>query len=69
VIVVAVLGVISRLTFTVFSFIPFLVATLALVIFCLGSVVVWVLLVVKALQGQEFKLPWIGELAEKQTYV
>lgn len=67
-IVVAVLGGMSRLTFTVFSFIPFLVATLVLVIFCLGSVVLWVLLVVKALQGQEFKLPWIGELAEKQAY-
>jgi uncharacterized membrane protein len=33
----------------------------------LGSVVVWVLLLVKAYQGQQWKLPIIGGLAEKQA--
>lgn len=33
----------------------------------LGLVVVWVILLLKAYQGQMFKLPIIGDLAEKQA--
>ncbi len=33
----------------------------------LGGFVVWIILVVKANQGQTFKLPVIGDLAEKQV--
>jgi uncharacterized membrane protein len=33
----------------------------------LGLVVVWVILLLKAYQGQMFKLPFIGDLAEKQA--
>ncbi len=33
----------------------------------LGFVILWILLVVKAYQGQKFKLPVIGDLAEKQA--
>jgi uncharacterized membrane protein len=33
----------------------------------LGGFIVWIILVVKANQGQEFKLPVIGDLAEKQA--
>lgn len=33
----------------------------------LGSLVAWVLLMVKAYQGQMWKLPVIGQLAEKQA--
>ncbi len=33
----------------------------------LGAVVVWILLLVKAYQGERFKLPIIGDLAEKQA--
>jgi uncharacterized membrane protein len=33
----------------------------------LGSFVVWIILVIKAYQGQMFKLPVIGDLAEKQA--
>jgi uncharacterized membrane protein len=68
VIAVGVLAVISRLVLAAFSFIPFLIATLVVVTFCLGALVLWVLLMVKALQGQRFKLPWIGEIAERQAY-
>ena len=28
---------------------------------------VWIILIVKAFQGQMYKLPWIGDLAEKQA--
>ena len=32
-----------------------------------GSFVAWVMLMIKAYQGQKWKLPFIGELAEKQA--
>lgn len=28
---------------------------------------VWIILLIKAFQGQEYKLPWIGEMAAKQA--
>jgi uncharacterized membrane protein len=31
------------------------------------SLILWVLLMVKALQGQRFKLPYLGDLAEEQA--
>jgi uncharacterized membrane protein len=33
----------------------------------LGGLVVWVVLLMKAYQGQMFKLPMIGDMAEKQA--
>ena len=33
----------------------------------LGGLVVWIILLIKANQGQMFKLPIIGDLAEKQA--
>ena len=33
----------------------------------LGGLVIWVILVLKAYQGQMFKLPVIGDMAEKQA--
>jgi len=35
----------------------------------LGFVTVWVVLIVKALQGEMFKLPLLGDFAERQTPV
>jgi uncharacterized membrane protein len=43
-----------------------LVSGLAWIAVVLGFFVVWVLLIVKALQGEMFKLPWIGDFAEQQ---
>ena len=43
-----------------------LLSLLSLIIW-LGSIAVWVLLIVKAFQGGKFKLPVIGDLAEKQA--
>jgi uncharacterized membrane protein len=43
-----------------------IVSLLSLVIW-LGGVGVWILLLVKAYQGEKFKLPVIGDLAEKQA--
>ena len=33
----------------------------------LGQTVIWIVLVLKAYQGQEFKLPVIGDIAEQQA--
>jgi uncharacterized membrane protein len=60
-------AVVLGLIFKALSIISFLIATLLVFIFCLAALILWMLLVVKALQGQRFKLPWIGEMAEKQA--
>ncbi|MBM3154931.1 MAG: DUF4870 domain-containing protein [Chloroflexi bacterium] len=31
------------------------------------ALVLWIILMVKAYQGEKFKLPWAGDLAEKQV--
>jgi uncharacterized membrane protein len=33
----------------------------------LGSLVIWIILLMKAYQGQRYKLPYIGDLAEQQA--
>jgi uncharacterized membrane protein len=33
----------------------------------LGGLIVWIILLIKANQGQMYKLPVIGDLAEKQA--
>lgn len=35
----------------------------------LGGLILWIVLVLKAYQGQMFKLPFIGDMAEKQANV
>ncbi len=47
----------------VLSFIPFLVMLSLLV--GLAGLALWIILMVKAYQGETFKLPVIGEIAEK----
>jgi len=54
----------------VLAFIPILghlVAFLLWLALCLGGMVIWVILLIKANGGQMYKLPWIGDLAEKQA--
>jgi uncharacterized membrane protein len=57
-----------RILYSVFTLIPvvgYLMAWLALAIAVLGWGILWLVLLVKALQGQTFRLPLIGSLAEK----
>jgi uncharacterized membrane protein len=64
------IGIALRLTFVVLSMIPLLGQLLVLLISMgafLGGVILWMVLLVKALQGEVFKLPFIGDLAEKQA--
>jgi uncharacterized membrane protein len=65
-----ILGLALRLLFVVFSLLPvvgFLLAWLSLGIAALGVVMLWVVLVVKAAQGQRYELPLIGPLAAQLT--
>ncbi|SRR6266404_1960 len=42
-----------------------LLATLLWIAFCIGLLIAWVMCLIKAYQGQFFKLPVIGNFAEK----
>lgn len=50
----------------VLNFIPIL-GQIASALVGLASLIIWILLLVKAYQGQKFKLPFIGDLAEQQA--
>lgn len=54
---------------TIFAFVPVLGLIMLPVhlLVWLGSVIVWVILLIKANQGQMWKLPFIGDMAEKQA--
>lgn len=54
---------------SIFGFVPFLaLITLPLhLLVSLGGFILWIVLLLKANQGQMYKLPVIGDLAEKQA--
>jgi uncharacterized membrane protein len=57
-----------RALYAVLALIPvlgYLLAWLGTAVGVLGCVILWLVLLVKALQGETFRLPWIGSLAEK----
>ena len=31
------------------------------------AVILWIILMIKAYQGEKYKLPWVGDLAEKRS--
>jgi uncharacterized membrane protein len=43
---------------------PLLVLLVSMVV-VLAAVVIWLVLVVKAFQGEMFKLPWLGDFAAR----
>jgi uncharacterized membrane protein len=62
-----VIAIAMRILYSVLALIPvvgFLLAWLATAVALLGWVILWLVLLVKALQGEAFRLPWIGNLAE-----
>ncbi len=64
---VAVFAIQVALTFlTVVPFLVLLTAPLHMLV-ALGALIVWIILLLKANQGQMYKLPIIGDLAEKQA--
>jgi uncharacterized membrane protein len=63
-IVFLIMFIISR----VFKFIPFLNIIFFILYWLLGlaAVILWMVLMAKAYQGERYKLPWAGNFAEKQ---
>ena len=62
------LAVAMRILYPLFALIPrvgYLFAWLFSAVLLLGLFILWLVLLIKALQGESFKLPWIGNLAEK----
>ncbi len=51
---------------TVLGFIPVL-GWILMSLISLGAIILWILLMIKAYQGEYFKLPIIGDIAEKQA--
>ena len=50
----------------ILAFIPF-IGAVGIALLNLAGLVVWVLLMIKAYQGERFKLPVLGDFAEQQT--
>jgi uncharacterized membrane protein len=62
----AITALVMKLLFGVFSILPaigLLLAWLLVGVACIGTAVIWVLLTVKAAQGQSYELPVIGTMA------
>jgi len=62
----AITALVIRLLFGVFSILPaigLLLAWLCVEVACIGTAVLWLLLTVKAAQGQSYELPVIGTMA------
>jgi uncharacterized membrane protein len=49
----------------VINFLAGILGFLFYLVFWLGGLVVWILLIIKAFQGEKYSLPYIGEMAEK----
>lgn len=52
--------------FGILFLVPFVGAILGAILW-IGTIILWILLMVKAYQGERFKLPVIGDLAEKYS--
>ena len=64
-----VVGIAMRGLFSILGLIPwlgYLLAWLTVLLVGLAWGILWLVMIVKALQGELFKLPLIGDLAEKQ---
>jgi uncharacterized membrane protein len=64
--IAAVMRVLEPVLFLIPSF-GYLLFLLIAVVVTLGAFVTWLVLVIKALQGEAFKLPVVGDLAERQS--
>jgi uncharacterized membrane protein len=66
IIAAAVLRLVGLLLFIIPAFGP-LIVLLVDVTAALAAIFIWIVLVVKAAQGETFKLPWLGDLAEQYS--
>jgi len=68
---IAVFGAINVVSFVVgmFSLIPFVGIAFLIINYLIGALafILWIILMIKAYQGQKYKLPVAGDFAEKQV--
>lgn len=50
----------------VIAFVPFL-GPIVSGLLSIAAVILWIVLMVKAFQGETYKLPWLGNIAEKNS--
>jgi uncharacterized membrane protein len=65
-----VIGAILRISGVVLFIIPVLgplLVSLVSMVVSLAFLILWIVLIVKALQGEMFKIPLVGDFAEHQT--
>jgi len=65
---VMVSGAVIRIVGFLLGLIPIVGPLLIAILYMLGplaAIILWAVLLVKALQGEPFKLPWLGDFAEK----
>jgi uncharacterized membrane protein len=58
-----------KVVLSILTFVPFLILITGplFMLVALGALIVWIILLLKANQGQMFKLPVIGDLAQQQA--
>jgi uncharacterized membrane protein len=61
------LGIAAFAVDTIFSFIPIIGWFILIPLFMIAFFVLWIIVIVKALKGERFKLPIIGKFAEQQA--
>jgi len=65
-----VMGTILKIAAAILFLVPLLgplIVVLAWIVLGLAWFILWIVLVLKALQGEIFRLPYIGDMAEKQA--
>lgn len=63
-------GVLLVILTTILRYIPFIggmTSMLLSFVYWIGTVIIWLLLMVKAFQGERYKLPLIGDIAERNV--
>jgi uncharacterized membrane protein len=50
----------------ILGYIPYVGWLIALIIWII-AIILWIVLMMKAYKGEKYKLPWIGDFAEKQV--
>jgi uncharacterized membrane protein len=63
-------GVLLVILTTILGYIPFIGGMASMLLsfaYWIGTVIIWILLMVKAFQGERYKLPFIGDIAERNV--
>ncbi len=54
-------------SYMLYSFVPWMIRSLISTVIGLAGLILWIVLMIKAYQGEKFKLPIAGDIAEKNA--